>query len=69
MPSVIADDERHLGVDRFEDRIGGGRRRNVDDARVAAGHRPRFADGLEHRQAEVRLAALPGAVPPTMRVP
>src|SRR5690606_22373716 len=65
-----ADDQRNARVDRLADRIGGARRRHIDDARVAAGPGDRFRDGVEHRQAEMRLAALarrgaadhPGAV-------
>src|SRR3954452_3428528 len=55
-----ADDERHLGADRLDDRVGREGRRHVDHGGVAAGLLARILDGVEHRQAEVRLPALPG---------
>src|SRR5690606_26962775 len=53
-----ADDQRDLGVDRLADRIGGARRRHIDDGSVGAGGIARFGDGVEHRQAEMGLATL-----------
>ncbi len=50
-----ADDQRDLGVDRLEDRVGGERRRHVDHATRRAGLRLGLGDGVEHRQAEMRL--------------
>ena len=64
-----ADDQRHLGVDRLEDRVRGEGRRHVDDAGVAPVAWTASRDGVEHRQAEVRRAALPGVTPPTICVP
>ena len=55
-----ADDQRHAGVDRLEDRIRGEGRRNVDDRSVGLGFLHRLGDGIEHRQAEMRLPALAG---------
>ena len=56
-----ADDQRDLGIDRLQDRVGGAGRRHVDDAGVGAGRRLRLGDGVEDRQAEVRsVPPLPG---------
>ena len=52
------DDQLDLGVDRLEDRVGGERRRHIDDRRGRAGRMFRFLDGVEHRQADMRRAAL-----------
>src|SRR5271169_152967 len=52
-----ADDEFHSGGHRFEDRVGGERRRHVDHGRVGAGRFARLLDGIENRNAlEVRAA-------------
>ena len=58
MPSVMRDDERHLRRDRLEDRVGGERRRHVDDAGVGVRRFHRLQDRVEHRQAEMGLPAL-----------
>src|SRR5579884_1371785 len=52
-----ADDERHPGVGRFEDRVGGKGRRHVDDAGVAPCHGARLGDRVEDRQVEMARAA------------
>jgi hypothetical protein len=65
-----ADDQLDLGIDRLEDRIRGerrrARRRTLAVAPVAC---LRFGDGVEHRQADMRLPPLPGVTPPTICVP
>ena len=68
-----ADDERDAGVDRFQDGIGGERRRHIDRRRVGAGR----GDGVRARVSNSGTSAssasgcleppLPGVTPPTMR--
>jgi hypothetical protein len=53
-----ADDDLDAGVGRFQDRVGGERRRHVDHRRIGAGGGDGLGDGVEHRQAEVGGAAL-----------
>ena len=53
-----ADDQRHAGVYRLEDRIRGKGRRDVNDRRVGLGLTHRLGNRIEHRQAEMRLPAL-----------
>ena len=53
-----ADDQRDLGVDRLEDRIGGVGRRHVDHGGGGAGLGDGLGHGVEHRQVEMRGAAL-----------
>src|SRR5208282_6013073 len=55
-----ADDQRDFGVDGFADRIRRAGRWYVDHAGVATGFATRFGHGVEHRQVEVRGAALSG---------
>ena len=57
------DDQRHLGVDRLEDRIGGEGRRHVDHAGVGAGRRDRLGDRVEDGQADMGRAAFAGRHP------
>ena len=54
-----ADDERDLRIDRLEDRVGGKGRGHVDDAGVGAGGGFGLGDGVEDREAEMDLPALP----------
>ncbi len=63
------DDDFDAGVDRFQNGVGRERRRHEDHRGVGAGLLDRFGDGVEHRQAFDRLAALPGVTPPTICVP
>ena len=49
-----ADDERDAGVDRFQDGVGGERRRHVDAGGGGAGLLHGLGDGVEHRQVEMR---------------
>ena len=58
MPSVMQTISAHLGVDRLEDGVGGEGRRHVDQRGVGAGLLHGLGDGVEHRQAQVRRAAL-----------
>src|SRR5271169_2407561 len=51
------DNERDLGIDRFEDRVGGKGRRHIDHARVAPGLGARLVDRVEHWQIEVTRSA------------
>ena len=53
------DDQRHLGVDRLEDRVRGEWRRDVDHGRRRTGLRNRLVHGVEHRQADMLGPALP----------
>src|SRR5262249_26850392 len=53
-------DQRDLGIDCFADRVRGGGRRHVDDARVAIGLALGLGDRVEHREAEMHRAALAG---------
>ena len=55
-----AHDQLDAGIGRFEDRVGGERRRHVDHAGRGAGLAHRVVHGIEHRQAQVLLAAAPG---------
>src|SRR5690606_18200653 len=59
-PFRDADDERHLGVDRLEDRIRREGGRNVDRGGVRAGPGHRLVDRVEAREAEVFAPALAG---------
>src|SRR5579883_545742 len=52
-----ADDERHLGVDRLQDRVRGEGRRHVDSGCGGASLGHRLGHGIEHRQVEVGGAA------------
>ena len=70
MPSVMQTIELDAGVGGLEDRVGGARRRHVDDGRVGAGLLDRLGDGVEHREAFVRpRRPCPGVTPPTTFVP
>jgi hypothetical protein len=53
-----ADDHLDAGIRRFEDGIGRERRRHVDHRGVGAGFAHGIVHGVEHRQADVRAAAL-----------
>src|SRR5690606_29800139 len=55
-----ADDQRHAGVGRLQDRVGGKGRRDIDGAGVRAGLRHRLAYRVEHRQSQMGGAALTG---------
>ncbi len=55
-----ADDQLDAGVGGLEDRVGRAGRRHVDHADVGAGLAHRVVRGVEHRQAEVLLAAAAG---------
>ena len=55
-----AHDQLDAGVGRLEDGIRGARRRHVDHAGGGAGRAHRVLHRVEHRQAEVPLAAAPG---------
>src|SRR5690606_5564199 len=52
---------RNFSVDCFFDGGRGAWRRDVDHCCVGAGFLLRFGDSVEHRQAEMRLTALPWA--------
>ncbi len=52
-----ADDQRHFRVDRFQDGVGGEGRRHIDRGSVGADLLLGFAHGVEHRQAQMGLAA------------
>ena len=64
-----ADDQRHAGVGGFHDRVGGERRRHVDDRGVGAGRRHRLRDRVEDRNALEVVPPLPGVTPATICVP
>ncbi len=55
-----ADDQRDFRVDRLADGVGRAGRRDVDHRGVGAGGVTRFGDRVEHRQADMRGAALAG---------
>ena len=55
-----AADQRHLGVDRLEDRIRGEGRRNVNDRGVGAGHVHRLMNRVEDGQVEMAHPAFAG---------
>ena len=55
-----ADDERDARVGGFHDGVGGKRRRHEDHRGVGAGFLHGVGDGVEHRPAFVRRAALAG---------
>ena len=55
-----ADDELDTGVRRFENGVRGERRRHENHADVGAGLCHGLAHGVEHRHAEVLLAAATG---------
>jgi 2-oxoglutarate dehydrogenase E1 component len=54
------DDQRHLGIDRLEDRVRGERRRHVDHAGSRAGLGDRFMYRVEYGQADMLGPAFPG---------
>ena len=58
MPSVMQTISGISGRDRLADRVRGAGRRDVDHGGVGAGLLARFGDGVEHRQAQMRRAAL-----------
>ena len=58
MPSVMQTISGNLGIDRFEDGVGGAGRRHIDGAGVGAGLFLRLAHGVEHRQAEMGRSRL-----------
>ena len=53
-----ADDERQLGVDRFENRVRRKRRRHENHRRIRARFAHRVRDRIEYRHAEMLRAAL-----------
>src|ERR1051325_5903148 len=55
-----ANDERHAGVDRLQDRVGGKRRRHVDNRSVGVGGSHRLLNRIEDRDAFEIRAALAG---------
>ena len=59
MPSVMQTMSGISGAIASTDRIGGARRRHVDDGGVGARRGLAFGDRVEHRQAEMGLPALP----------
>src|SRR5665213_1360145 len=52
-----ADDQRYFGVDRFQDGVGGERRRHIDGGRVRAHRLFRFAHRVENGKAQMGGAA------------
>eukprot|EP00043_Microstomoeca_roanoka_P023704 m.259179 g.259179 ORF g.259179 m.259179 type:complete len:275 (-) comp34239_c0_seq1:1149-1973(-) len=55
-----ADDQLHLGVDRFEDRVGREGRRHIDDRGIRFGHVLGLVHRVEDRQVQMRGAAFAG---------
>ena len=69
-----ADDQRNLGLDRLDDRVGGAGRRHIDHRSVGAGLGLALGDGGEDRQLDDarRPRSSPpffGWMPPTILVP
>ena len=60
MPSVMQMTERQSGVDRFENRVRGKRRRNENHGAFAPVSLHGFADGVEHGHVEMFRAAFAG---------
>ena len=55
-----ADDQFHLGINRFEDRVGCKWRRHIDAAGGCAGQSLGFGDSIIDGEAKSRFAALAG---------
>src|SRR5206468_1740350 len=53
------DDQRHLRINRLQDRIRREGRRDIDDGRRRAGLLDRLMNRIEHREAEVGRTTLP----------
>ena len=56
-----ADHQRHFRINRFQDCVCREGRRHVDHAGIDACRVLRFLNGVEHRQAQMRLATFAGS--------